>query len=104
MNTGPDNTITLAVIGILGATTTAIIWVAKYALTKFGKDLQEHTKASIELKVAAEGQTKASEQVLIFMKGLNGRLAKITAQTIHEQTVEHQKVNESVINKAQAKE
>lgn len=72
-----------------------LIWLAKFVAKTLGEDLKEHTKAAIHATQASKEQTKASKEVLTFMKNLNGKLAKATIQTVTEQTVEHQTVQHS---------
>lgn len=69
-----EKDITLAAIGLAATTVAALIWVVKYFAQTLSKDLQEHTKAATELTAAAKEQKKASREVLIFMKKLNGKL------------------------------
>lgn len=68
-----DNAVALAAIGVLGAAVGGIVWVAKFGLKTLSNDLQEHTKAAIK-------QAQASEEVLTFMRNLNGKLENATIQ------------------------
>lgn len=116
-----DNAVALAALGILGGAVTGFVWVAKFALKELSKDLKAHTAAAIRQQQASVQQKEASlrsaqaseklertvakvgkqaeltgknsEQLLTFMKNLNGKLAKATIQTVKEQNVEHQTVN-----------
>lgn len=108
-----ENAVAIAALGLAGTTVGALIWALKYLGNTLAKDLQEHTQAAIEQKNAAIEQTetlrslkktvkivgrqaeltgKNSQEQLVFMKALNGKLAKATIQTVQEQTVEHQTV------------
>jgi len=58
---------TLAAIALAATTVGALIWVVKYFANTLSTDLKEHTKA-------AQEQTRASREVLKFMKNLNGKL------------------------------
>lgn len=89
---GNATSIIIALIAILGTTIASVIWTVKYFAKTLSIDLQEHTKAAIKQADASDEQTKASKEVLIFMKALNGKLAKATIQTVQEQKVEHQHV------------
>ena len=62
-----DKAVSLAAIALAATTVGGLIWVVKYFAEKLSNDLQEHTKAAIN-------QTKASEEVIRFMKNLNGKL------------------------------
>lgn len=94
-----DNAVALASIALAASSVTGLIWLAKFVAKTLGKDLQEHTKAALKQSQAAKEQAKesrkaaaASKEVLTFMENLNGKLGKITHQTIQEQNVEHQTV------------
>jgi hypothetical protein len=84
--------VAIAAIGLAATSVGGIVWLAKYFAKQLSKDLQEHTKAAVNSTIASQEQTKASKEVLVFMKNLNGKLAKATIQTVQEQTVEHQTV------------
>ena len=45
--------------------------------------------AFMRLTVAVVKNTEASDEMITFMKSLNGKLAKATIQTVKEQNVEH---------------
>ena len=101
-----DNAVALAAIGLASTTVVGLIWLAKFVANTLGKDLKEHTQAALhqtesnkELAKASRQQTKASGEVLSFMKNLNGKLAKATIQTISEQNVENQVVTNQEIKK-----
>jgi hypothetical protein len=64
-----ENSVALAAIGLAGSTIAGLIWVVKYLAKTLSADLQEHTKAAL-------AQTNASNEVLMFMKNLNGELKK----------------------------
>lgn len=94
-----ENAVALSAIGLAATTVGGLIWLSKFVANTLGKDLQEHTKAAIhqsnsnkELTKASREQTKASGEVLEFMKNLNGKLAKATIQTVQQQNVEHQTI------------
>lgn len=94
-----ENAVALAAIGLASTTVLGLIWLAKFVAKTLGRDLKEHTKAAEhqtasnrELSKASREQTKASTEVLQFMKNLNGKLAKATIQTVTEQNVEHQTI------------
>ena len=70
-----------------------MIWLTKYLANTLSTDIKEHTVAATELKNAAQEQTLASNEVLKFMRKLNGKLEGAVIQKVAEQTVEHQTVN-----------
>lgn len=69
-----EKDVTLAAIALAATTVGALIWVVKYFAQTLSADLQEHTKAATELASAAKEQSKASKEVLTFMRKLNGKL------------------------------
>ena len=78
--------IILATLALLGTTIAAIIWMVKYLAGELSKDLREHTKAATQLAEAAKEQKKASNEVLLFMKNLNGKLESATIQKVAEKS------------------
>ncbi len=71
---GTLSTVSLAAIALASLTVGGIIWVVKYSLKQLSSDLKEHTKAATELAVASRVQTESNQEVLKFMKNLNGKL------------------------------
>jgi hypothetical protein len=49
----------------------------KYAAKELARDIREHTKA-------AQSQTKSNEQMLEFMRNLNGRLKRTVQDKLNE--------------------
>lgn len=76
-----DNTVALAAIGLAATSVGGFIWLVKFIAKTLAKAMIENTKASIR-------QTEASQEVLTFMKNLNGKLPKITAQRMEEKNKE----------------
>jgi hypothetical protein len=87
-----ENAVAIAAIALAASSVAGLIWLAKFVAKTLGEDLKEHTKAAINATRASKEQIKASKEVLVFMKNLNGKLAKATIQTVKEQNVEHQTV------------
>lgn len=97
-----DNAVALAAIGVLGTAVVGMVWVIKFALSKLSKDLQEHTKAAMSQsetnkKVSASIDTYShqNEELLAFMKNLNGRLQNAVIQKVEEQYVARQTISKS---------
>jgi len=80
----PENTVSLAAIGLAGTAIGGVIWLAKYFAKELSRDLREHTKAATNLASAAQEQQKASKEVLTFMKKLNGRLPALVGEKIKQ--------------------
>jgi len=87
--------VALAAIAFATSMGAGVIWVVKYLAKELSKDLREHTAAAIEMANAGREQTEASNEVLTFMKNLNGKLAGATIQTIKEQHINTQVVNDT---------
>lgn len=62
-----ENTVALAALGLAATTVAGLIWVVKFLATKFADALNDHT-------AAANKQAQSSDEVLKFMKNLNGKL------------------------------
>lgn len=81
---GTDTTVAIAAIGLATTTVVGLIWVLKFAATTLSKDIRAHTAAAVEQTKAAKAQKRASDEVLTFMKKLNGKLPKVTIEAIRE--------------------
>lgn len=79
-----EKDITLAALALAATTVGALIWVVKYFAQTLSTDLQEHTKAATELANAAKEQSKASKEVLTFMRKLNGKLEGAVQDKVNE--------------------
>ena len=101
-DSGNLTSIILALLALLTVVVGALIWFAKWFAKHYGQDMKAHTGAAIasanaskNLSKAVKRNTEASDQMITFMKALNGKLAKATIQTIKEQKVEHQVVKDT---------
>lgn len=83
----------IAAIALAASAVGALVWVVKYFAKTLSVDLREHTKAAVAQTAASIGQKKSNDEVLVYLKALNGKVAKITAQTIEEQHVINQTVD-----------
>lgn len=70
-----DTTVSIAAIGLAGTTVAGLIWVVKYFAKTLSKDLQEHTKAAVS-------QTQTNEEMLRFMRNLNGKLERTVREKL----------------------
>lgn len=78
-----DNaTVALAAIALVGTVLTVVV------RPLFGL-LKQQNRTHIKLSDSIDKNTKSNQEVLTFMKNLNGKLAKATIQTVNEQHVEH---------------
>lgn len=68
--------ISLAAIALAASAVGGIMWLAKYFARELSVDLREHTRAATQLAQAAKEQKHASNEVLVFMKRLNGTLPR----------------------------
>lgn len=103
---GNATSIIIALVAVVSLMAGAIIWFGKWATNHYGDDIKEHTiaankladasdklaKSNIKMAAAVDKNTESNDQVLTFMKNLNGKLAAATIQTIKEQHIEHQEV------------
>lgn len=93
-----NNEVAIAAIGLAATAVGGVIWVVKYLAKTLSQDLKEHTKAAVEQIVAskelqktvhrvgkqAELSAKNSEEQLLFMKKLNGKLEHAIQQKVTE--------------------
>ncbi len=82
----------MAALGIVATAVTALVWIVKFLMNEIKTSLDKNSVSHDKVARATRLNTAVSQETLEFMKNLNGRLAKITEQRIHEQTVEHQTI------------
>ena len=70
-----DDAVSLAAISLAATVVGGLIWLLKYGAQTLSKDLQEHTAAAVR-------QRETSEEVLRFMRNLNGRLESVVAEKL----------------------
>lgn len=88
-----DSTVALSVLAIIATCTAALIWIVKFLMTEMRKSLDANAKAHLKVAKATDSNTLVSKETLNFLKALNGKVAKATIQTVKEQRVEQQIVN-----------
>lgn len=84
VNFDPNSTtIIIALIGLLATVIGTIIWMLKWAVKNYGKDIQEHTRAanslaaaSLKMSKSVDRGVKSNNEVLIFMRNLNDKLTQ----------------------------
>lgn len=84
--------VALAAIGIVGTSVAALIWIVKFLMQEMRRSLDDNAKAHLKVAQATDKNTRVSQETLLFLKALNGKVAKATIQTVKEQRVEHQVV------------
>ena len=75
-----DNAVAIAAIGLAATTVGGLIWAVKFLGKTLSADIREHTVAATKLAQASDRQEKASNEVLTFMKKLNGKLPKLVEE------------------------
>jgi len=95
-----DSTVAIAALGVLATTVGLMAWVVKKVLGDVAPALAKHADTADHLSKMVIGNTEstnkqilASDELLIFMRRLNGKLENAVIQKVAEQTVEHQTVN-----------
>jgi len=95
-----DGAVALAALGVLGTTVGLMAWVVKKvlgdvapALTKHAETAEQLSKMVIENTAQTVKSRESGDELLTFMKRLNGKLEGALIQKVIEQTVEHQTVN-----------
>lgn len=82
-----ENTVAIAAIGLAGTLTVGLIWVVKFVLNKLNSTMQEHVKAAVEQAAESKASRETSEEVLKFMKNLNGKLEGAFVAKVKEKSV-----------------
>lgn len=108
-----DNTVTLAVLSVLGTCVFGLIWVIKRLFTKIEPVLDNiktatsaNTKALDKLSGLTEANTKATQASDSYLRERNGRDSKAWAAVQHSleqistQRVEQQNIETQVVKSA----
>lgn len=77
------SSITLTALGIVATAVGALIWIVKFLMAEIKASLDKNSASHYRVAEATETNTKVSQETLTFMRNLNGRLAKITAEKIN---------------------
>lgn len=94
-----DGAVALAALGVLGTTVGLMAWVVKKVLGDVAPALNKHADTATNLAGAVEKNTESNQELLEFMKKLNGKLEGALIQKVSEQNVETQNVNQIVRGK-----
>lgn len=94
-----NSTVAIAALGVLATSVGLMAWVVKKVLGDVAPALTKHAETAEKLASMVEANTtetnksaKSSDELLKFMKKLNGKLEHATIQKVAEQRVEHQHV------------
>jgi len=87
-----DNAVALAALGVLATSVGLMAWVVKKVLGDVAPALTKHAQTAAELSESVLKNTASNDEMLKFMKKLNGRLENAVVQKVADQHVEHQHV------------
>ena len=83
--------VALAAIALAGTCVAGIVWLAKYFAKELSNDLRAHTNAALaqtksneKIAGVAEAQSKSNQEMLRFMKNLNGKLENAYIEKVSE--------------------
>lgn len=91
-----DNTVAIAALGVLGTCVGLMAWVVKKVLGDVAPALVKHAETAEGLGRAVSKNTASNDELLRFMKRLNGKLEHAVVQKVAEQNVQHQTINQTV--------
>lgn len=94
-----NNSVAIAALGVLATSVGLMAWVVKKVLGDVAPALTHHAQTAQNLSDAVKKNTESNDELLKFMRKLNGRLENAVIQKVAEQTIAHQTVEEQVINK-----
>ncbi len=87
-----EASVAIAALGVLATSVGLMAWVVKKVLGDVAPALNRHANTATELSDAVKKNTASNDELLKFMKRLNGKLEHAVIQKVSEQTVEHQHV------------
>ena len=76
--------VALAAISALAMCIGAMVWVVKKVLNDIAPALNNHREAADGLKEAVKKNSEVSQEMIIFMKKLNGKLPKLVNEKKEE--------------------
>lgn len=79
-----SNTVALSALGVLATCVGLMAWVVKKVLGDVSPALEKHSRSADGLKHAVDKNTESNEELLLFMKKLNGRLPKLVEEKIKQ--------------------
>lgn len=98
-----DSSVAIAALGVLATSVGLMAWVVKKVLGDVAPALLKHAETAEKLSGMVENNTNSTEkntqsndELLKFMRKLNGKLEHAVIQKVAEQNVEHQHVKEIV--------
>ena len=89
---GESTSVALAALGVLATSVGLMAWVVKKVLGDVAPALNKHASTANTLADAVKKNTLSNNELLKFMRKLNGKLEHAVIQKVSEQTVEHQTV------------
>lgn len=89
---GESTSVALAALGVLATSVGLMAWVVKKVLGDVAPALTKHAKTANTLADAVKKNTQSNNELLKFMRRLNGKLEHAVIQKVSEQTVQHQTV------------
>lgn len=69
--------VALSALAILATCVGLMVWVVKKVLGEIAPAMQKHSKSADGLQKAVEKNTQSNEEMLTFMRKLNGKLPKL---------------------------
>lgn len=85
-----DQSVAVAALGVLATSIGLMAWVVKKVLGDVAPALNNHAKTATDLSNAVNKNTESNNELLKFMKRLNGKLENAVIQKVSEQNVENQ--------------
>lgn len=93
-----NNTVAIAALGVLGTCVGLMAWVVKKVLGDVAPALNKHADTATNLSDAVKKNTESNEELLVFMRRLNGRLENAVIQKVQDQQVAHQTVESLTVS------
>lgn len=93
-----NNTVAMAALGVLATSVGLMAWVVKKVLGDVAPALTHHADTATNLSDAVKKNTESNEELLVFMRRLNGRLENAVIQKVQDQKVAHQTVESQTVN------
>ena len=75
-----ENAVAIAALGVLATSVGLMAWVVKKVLGDVAPALTRHAETADKLSIAVERNTESNDQMITFMKKLNGKLPKLVEE------------------------
>jgi len=83
-----SSSVALAAIALAATVVGLMVWVVKKVMGEIAPALLKHSKAADGLKKAVDKNTESNQEMVTFMRKLNGKLPKLVEEKVKQASKE----------------